>query len=500
MDKLKTKTVDAEGLTLEEKFAKGMVQLQNIRPFYQAIYSNMPKIESSSCPTMGVTSKEIVYDREFVMKLPFSEFLFVSLHEVAHVALLHNARRRGRDSLLWNIACDLVVNAGLAKEFGLSPGAEKATQTSKIKMPANIVFSPKTDVDTDCTEELYEELANQAKKNNYFNFVQNGAGKGQPQPAGGSGGGNGGESGDGEAGSGSNPGKGGQGQGNQSTSGAKTPTAGESSAKADTKDRDPRYPKFESGQFAFDIQGHKFKVDVNKYSGDLVDSGDTDNAQLEQARRIIHDATTRSKLWGDSPGWMGRLVDQIMAPEVNWKSVLKKYVVFHTSKDSSFRTPDKRMTYQDAIYPGSTSNDDMLLKDFKINIDTSGSMSDEDLGEALGHVKNLCKQYKVKAELLFWDAAVESKCSIDSFEQALKSRPAGGGGTDPSCVFEYCASKKCKVKPAFHLFITDGYFATEQLAKYKVKNKNTIWLIIGGNADFKPPFGVVAKYKSSKKS
>ena len=45
--------------------------------------------------------------------LDFEEAKFVIAHELLHVGLRHEARRRGRDPHLWNAACDYVINGWL---------------------------------------------------------------------------------------------------------------------------------------------------------------------------------------------------------------------------------------------------------------------------------------------------------------------------------------------------------------------------------------------------
>ncbi|HCK80325.1 MAG TPA: VWA-like domain-containing protein [Candidatus Competibacter sp.] len=42
-----------------------------------------------------------------------AECLFVFAHELLHAGLNHCSRRRGRDALLWNVACDFVINGWL---------------------------------------------------------------------------------------------------------------------------------------------------------------------------------------------------------------------------------------------------------------------------------------------------------------------------------------------------------------------------------------------------
>lgn len=43
------------------------------------------------------------------------EWVFIYVHELLHVALLHHSRGRGRDPWVWNIACDFVINSWLVE-------------------------------------------------------------------------------------------------------------------------------------------------------------------------------------------------------------------------------------------------------------------------------------------------------------------------------------------------------------------------------------------------
>jgi len=68
------------------------------------------------------------YSREIYVNpaagLTESETVFVVAHELLHVALEHQKRRRGRDAELWNVACDYVINDWLIEmEIGDMPPA-----------------------------------------------------------------------------------------------------------------------------------------------------------------------------------------------------------------------------------------------------------------------------------------------------------------------------------------------------------------------------------------
>jgi hypothetical protein len=61
------------------------------------------------------------------------ECRFVMAHELLHVALRHSARGRGRDAVLWNVACDFVINEWLSElRVGALPRRPESTWTRSI--------------------------------------------------------------------------------------------------------------------------------------------------------------------------------------------------------------------------------------------------------------------------------------------------------------------------------------------------------------------------------
>lgn len=73
-----------------------------------------------ACQHLGITvaavdaeGKEIFVNPGAALSL--EEAKFVLAHELLHVGLRHEARRRGRDPYLWNVACDYVINGWLVE-------------------------------------------------------------------------------------------------------------------------------------------------------------------------------------------------------------------------------------------------------------------------------------------------------------------------------------------------------------------------------------------------
>ncbi len=67
--------------------------------------------ERVSIAAVAPASREILLHPR--ARLDFEETKFVLAHEILHAALDHLGRRRGRDPMLWNCACDFVVNSWL---------------------------------------------------------------------------------------------------------------------------------------------------------------------------------------------------------------------------------------------------------------------------------------------------------------------------------------------------------------------------------------------------
>ena len=446
---------DTQSMDAEQLITKCMLKIRQLRPFYSAIYESIPKVERSDIPTVGVDTNSLYYNKEFVEKQSFEDFLFINLHEIGHLALMHCSRRGTRDPELWNVACDLYVNAALAEEFGLKYGITSIIKDGiMLRMPSDCLFCGSLDTKVDFVECIYETLEEQAKQNGYFSSMSSEAFQN-----------NGGQS---------EPGDGASHGGGYSFS-----------YKGSKNSWDNHYGG--PDEFNFNLS--------DTFNNDVLETGEDQSIKEQKAKKLITDASVRcdmAKQVGSGSGRIEVLSRDMIKSVVNWKSLVKKYLIEIKSKDSSFSMPDKRMFYQDAIYPGQLGETDKYLDKVKVCIDTSGSISPTDLMNFFGQVFGLLNTYKVDAELIYWDAEVQSCGSFSDYKQFSNIRCSGRGGTNPACVFEYL--NKQKSKPRLVIMLTDGYvpesFANGKMAK---RYKDTIWIMTKQyNEHFKPPFGKLA--------
>lgn len=436
-------------LTLDQKFARALLKLRDLRPFFSAIYESMPHIETGLTETMGVTGKELLYNKEWCEKLTFPQFMFVTLHEVTHIALLHVPRCEKRDKILWNIAADLYSNRLLAKEFDIEPG--QITKDGNIEFLKSGLYCSSIDIDAETTESIYESLNKQAERNGY----------------------------------------------NKDRKLLGDEAISRNSYKFTYEGSGGSYDKYGT----FEIEVDETLINMDKLLGDLMNDG-SDAYELEGLnKQILAEAKTKFEMLyksaGSSSGILEELVSSLLTSYIDWKKLLRKYCIDIVSKDSSFRTPDKRMYYQKAIYPGTLSDTEKALDRVKLCFDRSGSISDTDTRYFYGQAKLLLKQFKVKAEVINWDTCILSKGSMEDPTSVKSANIIHGGGTDPTCVFEYFDSKECLIKPIVIVIFTDGYINFSDNPKWHKKYKNTIWVMTRDyNKAFKPSFGkiTVAKF------
>jgi len=105
---------------------------------------------SEWCPTAATDGKFLYYNAEFVNSLDNSELQFLVCHEILHCVYDHLGRCGKRDSQLWNIAIDLLVNSVLVE--------------CKIGKMINSGFiDPRYTISRWTSEEVYEDLLKRKK-------------------------------------------------------------------------------------------------------------------------------------------------------------------------------------------------------------------------------------------------------------------------------------------------------------------------------------------------
>ena len=184
----------------------------------------------------------------------------------------------------------------------------------------------------------------------------------------------------------------------------------------------------------------------------------SDEEQEKLAKEIDEAVRQGAVLAGKVGSGGNRDLTELLEPKKDWRELLREYVKTTCSgKDySTWRKPNRRYVGMDLLMPSAISE---AMGEIVVAIDTSGSIGQRELNNFLGEIKGICEQVKPsKVHVMYWDTAIcrTEVYMQDELDNLVKStKPAGGGGTDPSCVPQYLNEKG--IKPECVVMLTDGY-------------------------------------------
>ena len=184
----------------------------------------------------------------------------------------------------------------------------------------------------------------------------------------------------------------------------------------------------------------------------------SEQEQKDLAKEIDNALRQGALLAGKVGTGANRDLGDLLDPKQDWRELLRDFVTTTCAgKDySTWRRPNRRYVGMDILMPSAISES---LGEIVIGIDTSGSIGIEDLNAFLSEIKGICDTVKPsKVRLLYWDTVVRKQevylqDELDGLVHATK--PAGGGGTDPTCVPQYL--NEHGIKPECVVMLTDGY-------------------------------------------
>lgn len=229
---------------------------------------------------------------------------------------------------------------------------------------------------------------------------------------------------------------------------------------------------------------------IDKMIKDLLKTLGKDDPKPQEAQRMEREwqervSTANQMNKGDVPAGLRRELDALENPELPWHQIIRQ----RFQKLEKFRTwakPNKR--YMPLYFPGIKKNKTLKAV---VAIDTSGSMSQQDITRAISETWGLANAFKrFTLYIIFNDADVWDVVEVKNGNKSKIARlqPKGGGGTDFRPVFklikkQFANSIDCLV------FFTDGYGDFPSSSPYF----STYW--VTQSDDVKWPFGKVIKLR-----
>jgi len=193
------------------------------------------------------------------------------------------------------------------------------------------------------------------------------------------------------------------------------------------------------------------------------------------------------KMAGKSPLGMDRIIDDITNPQMTWQQILQRFVRNRVPFDFSWRKPNKK-TYSTGWYMPSTTKEGVVVT---LLIDTSGSISDDDLKAIFGEMKGIIGQVRgLKLKVLYHDTKVYEGSTLNNptladVEKELQNTK-GGGGTSFETAYKYIEDSKDDIDIVVHA--TDGY------DRFPSKFSKPIIILLVGRSKDKETVEEQAKY------
>jgi predicted metal-dependent peptidase len=178
--------------------------------------------------------------------------------------------------------------------------------------------------------------------------------------------------------------------------------------------------------------------------------------QIRESVAIAYQGWREDRQPGTTPGEWARFVERVLDPVVPWQQVLSSAVrraVAWTNGlvDYSYRRPSRRQAaVRNVVLPGMRRP----TPDAAIVVDTSGSVDDGLLAQALGEVQGAlaaCGSADGSVKLVITDAKAHS---IQRVRRATDVKLIGGGGTDMR--IGITAAAELRPRPDVIIVFTDG--------------------------------------------
>ena len=233
----------------------------------------------------------------------------------------------------------------------------------------------------------------------------------------------------------------------------------------------------------------------NKKGGGRPQLSEEEKQQIrDEIREAVLNAANQAGA-GNLPAGVKRLIKDLTEPVIDWRTLLEQQIQSTVKSDFTWMKPSRRGWHMDAVMPGMLPGNQI---DVFVGMDTSGSISERDIKDFLSEIKGIMESYdEYKIHVVTWDTEVYNHqvYTSENLEDIETYEPAGGGGTDPMCVWQFL--KDNDIEPKKLIMFTDYCFfgwEPQEVEPYC----DTVW-IIKGNPNAEPEFGVWAHYEEAAK-
>ena len=420
----------------ENLLRRARVQLLLRQPFFGEL-STYLELKPAQLPPvsggMGTDGKHLYFQPDKIAEIPSEQLEGVVAHEVLHIALGHPWRREHRDPFRWNVATDFAVNSVVRNHFQLPPGTlYRAEYEGK------------------CAEEIYNSLPKPACpecgcgciRGVRFESTELGGG----------------------------------------TYRVRARFRCEGCGHEWTEEFTGTPEEMGGLPMPFDEVEGEFPTALDDHSHWDENRGEKAERLAQQWKSRMIRAAQAAKAQGRLPGDLERFVDELLYPKLSWREILWRYTSTLRGGRLNWRRPNKRWLRYGIYYP--TRRERRL--DVAVAVDTSGSISEEELREFLSELRGILASFRsFRVRMFGCDSAIHTDVTATTMEdfERFRVRLKGAGGTDYCPVFK--ALEEDNVQALVYLGDMWATFPEEE------PGYDVIWVVSKEGDPDRPPFGTV---------
>jgi len=177
------------------------------------------------------------------------------------------------------------------------------------------------------------------------------------------------------------------------------------------------------------------------------------NRMEEEWELNIQEAIKNAEAAGKIPIGLESLIESIGKPQINWRAALRRFFTIYSKRDFSWSKVKRRLISQNIYLPSLHSED---LDNLVIGIDTSGSVSDEELALFSDEINSILMGFNATVTVIYCDSEVQAveTFETDELPRTLSDEFPGRGGTTLTPIFEQV--EKLNLDPSCMVYLTDG--------------------------------------------
>ena len=192
--------------------------------------------------------------------------------------------------------------------------------------------------------------------------------------------------------------------------------------------------------------------------------------------RRVQEAITVSKMKGDIPAGMERLVGELHKEEIDWKTLLQNFITNQIPYDYSYQFPHKKSVSL-GIYTPCVLKEKIELA---VMIDLSGSIGQEEYADFISEIIGICKAYQERLTMRIFSHDVDCYdngiIENGNIESVKKMQLKGGGGTSFETPLKYL--KDNNINPKCLIWLTDGYGDSFEKPNFPI-----LWILTKDGSD-----------------